>query len=691
MLLAAGVCLTACNDDDDVAISTTPIVSEITTGDAIVNAVSAQIPNGTIKDLSHSASSSYEVGVVYSTSADPTTDGTMVKGSFSNDTVNTTLNGLTTGTTYHYATYVCLQGRVYKYGEVKEFTATNATVTNNEATGVSYTKATFSADFTGLNGLSNVQTGVKISSDPDKLLDSRDYEITTVGGLLPGHTYYYTTFAKVGSGYVLGETRQLTTLQQTMEYVDLGLSVTWAKYNLGAEEEEGIGTYFGYGDTTGENYSTNVSSYPSENISDTEFDITNGVNIDGDFPFYSAMPTLDQVKELISNTTKSVETVNGVKGIRFTGANGNSIFLPYTGYRNGKDVINNGDQASYWTGSISAVNNEYASTLNLNGNVVSNGNSLRSLGLPLRTVRPYSVLTPSAEDQQKLNVGDLESNGRIRIEIYNEYGSTKDNPIIDPNSIKFSKTMAVTFKISGLNDNYKEGAAKSNIAGLEFNEAKWGPASHWSSLDGDKYDANVTGDGTYTVWMETNSTANGAVVFCIDIKDLASDLVDASKVKAEIVSIALDDDPKVGMDFSHTEFNNYGSADDGRIEIYNEYGNTKGAGADASALHFYGNLIVNFTINGIDGNLKDGAAGSYSTNMCYAAAGTWDPSYWGGSSFGNATITGDGSYTVFATMNKEASGAVVWTVESHGLYKDLVDPAKVSVTINSVETPGKIH
>ena len=165
--------------------------------------------------------------------------------------------------------------------------------------------------------------------------------------------------------------------------------------------------------------------------------------------------------------------------------------------------------------------------------------------------------------------------------------------------------MAVTFKISGLDGNYKSGAAKENIAGLEYADASWDP-SHWSGLTGDKYDARITGDGTYTVWMETGgATADGAVVFCIDINNLDNDLVDASKVKAEIVNIALDTDPTVGMDFSKTEFVNKDDKDtDGRIEIYSEYGSTKQNGVDASGLHFAGNMIVNFTIKGIDGNLK---------------------------------------------------------------------------------------
>jgi hypothetical protein len=72
-------------------------------------------------------------------------------------------------------------------------------------------------------------------------------------------------------------------------------------------------------------------------------------------------------------------------------------------------------------------------------------------------------------DNSKLVVGDLENNGRIRIEIFNQYGSTGSNPGINQAQIKFTKNMVVTFRLSGLTDNMKEGAG-SHVAGLEYGE-----------------------------------------------------------------------------------------------------------------------------------------------------------------------------------------------------------------------------
>lgn len=392
MLLATGVAFTACSDDDNYSISSTPVITGVSTGDAVLTATTAYIPDGTVTSLKSANAASYEVGVVYSTSEDPTAGGTKVTGSWSNDTIKTHISNLTTGKKYYYASYVLLQNRVYKYGDVKSFTATQIVAANNNATDVSYTKATFSPSFSGLDGVVGAVTGMKIgrSSDASTLLQGRDYTAGTISGLLPGTTYYYMPYVKVGDGYVLGEVKSLTTKTQTMKYVDLGLSVMWAECNLGAETAEGTGTYFGYGDQTGELFSTELADYPSEDIADTEFDVTNGISIDGTSTMLSAMPTLSQVQELISGTTQTTETVNGVKGVRFTASNGNSIFLPCTGVRNGKTVGGDISIGSYWTGSISSVNNGYANTLtfNANGNAAE-GSMLRYCGLPVRTVRAY--------------------------------------------------------------------------------------------------------------------------------------------------------------------------------------------------------------------------------------------------------------------------------------------------------------
>lgn len=686
LLLATALFVASCEDEDDYSIRTGEIISEITTGSATVTAVSAEI-QGTVKDLTKVSSPSYEVGVYYGTTADPTVSGTKKSGSVDeNGSMVTKVSGLTTGQTYYYATYVTLQKKVTKFGEIKSFVATAVKVTTKDAVDITSGKAVFSADITGAEGLGTIETGVKLALTADDVTSGRSCELSTVGGLLPGTAYFYAAFVKVGDGYVYGETKKLTTAEQKMEYVDMGLSVMWAKTNIGADTETEAGALFGYGDQTGMMTSSGSDAYPSSDIAGTANDIIYKLKLDSDSPMKSQMPTGTQMAELISKTTHEWVTIEGVQGMRFTAKNGNSIFLPAAGYRSGETVTADA-KGYYWSGSISSVNNVYANTLSFDNSSAKAGFSQRYLGLSVRSVRAYAVMNP---DAGKLVIGDLEGNGRLRIEIYNEYGATQKNPPIDPASIKFSKNMVVTFTLKGLKDNLKSGAAGSYNAGIEYSDPTWN-VGYWSELKKGIYETTVTGDGKYTVWMETTAQASGAVVFCVDIAGLGADIADLSKVSAEINSIKLDADVLQAVNGSIVSFSNKdGNGTDGRIEIYNEYGASGAAsqGAYNNSLKFNGMMLVDFTISGLDGNFVENASKSYKTELSYADA-DWSPSYWGGADYGGTTVKGDGTYQVYTYLNGDCEGAVVWAVELYGLWKDLVDTSKVSVKINKVITPGK--
>lgn len=62
-----------------------------------------------------------------------------------------------------------------------------------------------------------------------------------------------------------------------------------------------------------------------------------------------------------------------------------------------------------------------------------------------------------AFDASKIQYGDLEGNGNYRIEIYNDYGSTKDNPPIDPAAMASKQSIEITFTVSGIPENDPKG------------------------------------------------------------------------------------------------------------------------------------------------------------------------------------------------------------------------------------------
>ncbi len=57
--------------------------------------------------------------------------------------------------------------------------------------------------------------------------------------------------------------------------------------------------------------------------------------------------------------------------------------------------------------------------------------------------------TDIAVDESKLYYGDIEGNGKIRLEIYNAYGDTSKDAPIDAAGLSFDDSLSVTFTVSG--------------------------------------------------------------------------------------------------------------------------------------------------------------------------------------------------------------------------------------------------
>ena len=155
----------------------------------------------------------------------------------------------------------------------------------------------------------------------------------------------------------------------TYEYVDLGLSVKWAKCNVGAEKETDAGLYFAWGETTGYTASQ-VGTDKQFSWSDYKYGyyISKYNQSDGKTVLESAddapsqiiggdwrMPTKAEFEELLSGTTNEwVTNYNGtgVNGYKFTGSNGNSIFIPAAGYCEEGGVYDVGGKGSVWSSSL---------------------------------------------------------------------------------------------------------------------------------------------------------------------------------------------------------------------------------------------------------------------------------------------------------------------------------------------------
>ena len=159
------------------------------------------------------------------------------------------------------------------------------------------------------------------------------------------------------------------------EFVDLGLpsGTLWATTNVGATSPHDIGLLFAWGDTEGhgtdpsDGYKFDWNNYKwaevvGEDSYFTKYCVDSKRGLDGfsDFKYVLDLdddaatanwgeewrtPSLTQFKELQQYCTWEPDEVHGVPGYRVTGDNGNSIFLPETGWRIDEDYNPGG---AYW-------------------------------------------------------------------------------------------------------------------------------------------------------------------------------------------------------------------------------------------------------------------------------------------------------------------------------------------------------
>jgi hypothetical protein len=183
--------------------------------------------------------------------------------------------------------------------------------------------------------------------------------------------------------------------------LDLGLpsGTRWATMNVGAKAPEEYGVYYSWGETFEkdqygwEQYthcdgSRSTCKSLGDNISGTEYDAAHVV-----WGGQWCMPTAEQVKELFDQCQRKHEQRNGVYGTVFTGPNGNSIFMPFSGYRgeygNGGVASMPGDFWSdgfIWTSTPASNTTAYSLKFGAMGDGNTKNTNDRNEALPIRAV-----------------------------------------------------------------------------------------------------------------------------------------------------------------------------------------------------------------------------------------------------------------------------------------------------------------
>ena len=143
-------------------------------------------------------------------------------------------------------------------------------------------------------------------------------------------------------------------------------------------------------------------------------------------------------------------------------------------------------------------------------------------------------------DNAKFFYGDIEDNGNFRLELCNQYGfnggQTYNDPPFNADKLKFKQELSVTFTISGL------GTLTAPATACIGSSIDWSfDGSDVADTHVTHQNAQVTGDGTYTVKLisdGTKFTSANLNVFTVDILGVADKLdgQDATYIQADGVT-----------------------------------------------------------------------------------------------------------------------------------------------------------
>lgn len=190
-----------------------------------------------------------------------------------------------------------------------------------------------------------------------------------------------------------------------LEAIDLGLSVKWASFNLGATRLEDFGDYYAWGETEAKtDYSWSTYKWcngyfdllTKYNTSEYYGVVDNKIvlELEDDVAYMQLgdmwrMPTDAEWEELLEQCSFVWTKVNEVYGCRFTSnKNGNSIFLPAAGEKYNSSFNFEGSIGNYWSSSLYTDYPSGAWYMNFNGGHAerASGGNTRYYGFSVRPV-----------------------------------------------------------------------------------------------------------------------------------------------------------------------------------------------------------------------------------------------------------------------------------------------------------------
>lgn len=227
------------------------------------------------------------------------------------------------------------------------------------------------------------------------------------------------------------------------EGVDLGLSVLWATFNVGASAPEGYGNYYAWGETETKNEYTwstyqlglgdeySLTKYVSERWADTYgnngfYDNKLVLEEQDDVAHVKwgerwRMADMDEFLELINLCTWTETTKNGIKGYQVTsnieGYTNRSIFLPFAGNKDTLRTDDLGQTGYYWASEIPAGNASKYASFFISTDRSMNYVADRYLGLSVRPVVPSDTWRGITAVSLEKALADLRTGGSIKLTV----------------------------------------------------------------------------------------------------------------------------------------------------------------------------------------------------------------------------------------------------------------------------------
>ena len=245
----------------------------------------------------------------------------------------------------------------------------------------------------------------------------------------------------------------LLSISDTYEFVDLNLpsGLKWATCNVGAITPEDPGLYFAWGETQGYSGITNT-----KNFSWSDYELCNGsgnqltkyINISGygeidnltvleqvDDAAYQVdnncrMPTQEEFRELIDNTTITKGYINNIQGLRFTSnKNHNYIFIPFGGRLENGNTVGKTVMMQLWSSSVTWTDNSAIQFIGDYSTRPANLNTIaRHIGSNIRAVQEA---TTSSKFNPKETVSKLSELDSKTVEIESQLSNVYTKSEVD--------------------------------------------------------------------------------------------------------------------------------------------------------------------------------------------------------------------------------------------------------------------